>query len=286
MLSVIIPAHNEEAVIAATLRNLVDAVAPGELEVIVVPNGCTDRTADVARTVGGPIIVHEIPTPSKVAALNAGDRIARSYPRFYLDADVLLSFAALRALAERLDKADVSAVAPRARVDTNACSWPVRAFYTIHALLPSSREGIGGSGVYGLSEQGRARFTEFPAVLADDTFVRIHFFPHERETLASVTSTVFAPRRLSELITIKTRSHLGNAQLADKYPNLWHNKGEANWRELITLLKNWRLWPSLLIYCCTKLEIRRRATAQRKRLRTGDVAWARDQSSRQRTAPN
>ena len=52
MISVIIPAHNEERVIARTLEAMVAGASPGELEIIVVANGCSDATADVARGFG------------------------------------------------------------------------------------------------------------------------------------------------------------------------------------------------------------------------------------------
>ena len=52
MTSVIIAAHNEAGIIADTLRAL-SAAAPGtDLEVIVVPNGCSDDTAEVAAAPG------------------------------------------------------------------------------------------------------------------------------------------------------------------------------------------------------------------------------------------
>lgn len=46
--SVIVPAHNEEQVIGRLLEQLLDD-PDGGLEIWVVCNGCTDRTADVAR---------------------------------------------------------------------------------------------------------------------------------------------------------------------------------------------------------------------------------------------
>src|SRR5437868_5462556 len=47
-ISVIIPAHNEEAYIRETLER-VNRQAYPDFEVIVVANGCSDRTATVAR---------------------------------------------------------------------------------------------------------------------------------------------------------------------------------------------------------------------------------------------
>ena len=73
MISVIIPAHNEEVVITRCLQALLEDAPIDAMEVFVVCNGCTDRTAELARAQGYPVQVIEIPEASKVAALNAGD---------------------------------------------------------------------------------------------------------------------------------------------------------------------------------------------------------------------
>ena len=50
MISVIIPAHDEERLIAACLQALFASdPLPGPVEAIVVANGCTDATAGIAR---------------------------------------------------------------------------------------------------------------------------------------------------------------------------------------------------------------------------------------------
>src|SRR4029453_13779336 len=87
MTSIIIPAHNEESVIRRGLHAVLDGAAPGELEVIVVCNGCSDATADVAREFGIAVRVIETDVPSKSNALNLGDAAATRFPRFYLEAD-------------------------------------------------------------------------------------------------------------------------------------------------------------------------------------------------------
>lgn len=55
-LSVVIPAYNEEQGIAATLERLKRVAVP--LEVIVVDDGSTDRTGDIARKFGARVIRH------------------------------------------------------------------------------------------------------------------------------------------------------------------------------------------------------------------------------------
>jgi glycosyltransferase involved in cell wall biosynthesis len=89
MPSVIIPAHNEEAVIGRGLTALLDGL-DDEWEVVVVGNGCSDRTLEVSAQFAPRVQVGETPVASKVAAMNLGDQIATSFPRIYLDADVTL----------------------------------------------------------------------------------------------------------------------------------------------------------------------------------------------------
>ena len=71
MLRVIIPAHNEEAVIGRCLGTLLAAAPPGALEVIVVANGCSDRTAATAAAFGPPDVrVVELGQASEHAAIH------------------------------------------------------------------------------------------------------------------------------------------------------------------------------------------------------------------------
>ena len=67
--SVVIPAHNEAASIRRCLDALFDGFAPGELDVAVVCNGCSDETAALAASSGHPVRVIELEAPSKPAAL-------------------------------------------------------------------------------------------------------------------------------------------------------------------------------------------------------------------------
>ena len=180
---------------------------------------------------------------SKTYALNLGDQVSRFFPRIYVDADIVITARAIRALAARLERGDVLAVAPTPDIDTTGCSWPVRLYFSIRHRLPSSRQGFGGSGVYALSEAGNTRFAQFPDVIADDTFVRLQFKPEERETLTSARSTVFPARAVRQLITVRTRAYAGTFELARRFPELRPNMGETNNRALIQLFKQPRLSP-------------------------------------------
>jgi len=162
-------------------------------------------------------------------------------------------------------------------LELTGCSLPVKAFYDIRSCLPSAREGIGGSGVYGLSKVGRSRFDKFPNIVADDAYVRIQFRPAERETLASITSTVFAPRRIKNLIAIRARIYYGNVELARLFPNLWKNRGESNNKALVRLLRRPALWTKMLVYFYVNIRARRQA---KTRLDNSTFVWHRDGTSR------
>lgn len=277
MISVIIPAHNEGSVIARTLKAMTDGAEPRELDVVVVCNGCTDDTAVVARRFVPAVRVIETEIAGKPHALNLGDQSAYGFPRIYADADVVITIDAIRTLARRLERGDVLAVAPTPDFDLTGCSWPVRACFDIRSYLPSAQEGIGGSGVYALSAAGRTRFREFPAVTADDGFVRVQFLEKERETLRSANSTVFPPRNIQHLIATKTRSHYGSFELAMLFPELWKHRGESNLKSLVRLFRYPQLWCKLAVYCFVTAIAKRRA---QKRLRVGIAGWERDKTSR------
>jgi len=276
-ISIIIPAHNERLVIARTLTAISTGAAPGEIDVVVVCNGCTDDTAAIARGFGLPIRVIETEVASKTNALNLGDQTTSAFPRVYADADVVVTLDAIRALASRLQRGDVSAVAPQPTINLDGCSWFVRAYYDVRSRLPSAREGIGGSGVFSLSHAGRNRFGEFPNVVADDGYVRIQFKPEERETLTYTNSVVFAPRTIEGLIRIRTRAYYGTMELERRYPDLWKNSGDRNHKTVVNLFRFPALWPKLLIYGYVNIMARYKAVA---RFGTSNFFWEQDRTSR------
>ncbi|HZC41750.1 MAG TPA: glycosyltransferase, partial [Streptosporangiaceae bacterium] len=77
-ISVVVPAYNEAAGIAATVMSVCDAHYLNEIEVIVVDDGSTDRTAGIAHALGIPgVRVVSQPNSGKAVALNTGIALAR-----------------------------------------------------------------------------------------------------------------------------------------------------------------------------------------------------------------
>lgn len=276
--SIIIPAHNEAAVIRRCLETMLRGAEPGELEIIVVANGCSDDTAEVARAVSPAVKVIETQTSGKSNAINLGDAAATAFPRFYVDADIALEISAIRKVAEVLRGGRYLAAAPKVQFDLTGRPWAVRAFYDIWQRTPYIAAGMIGSGVYAVSEQGRKRWDKIPNITADDAFVRLHFTPAERTVVTDCTFTLRPPKTLASLVKIKTRGHFGNIELKKVRPELFNNEGESHSRALPRLAKNPLLWPKLAVYLYVRLKSRRAAEA---RLAKGDhKTWERDDSSR------
>jgi glycosyltransferase involved in cell wall biosynthesis len=107
MISYIIPAYNEEALIGATLRALNAAAREvGEpFEVLVVDDHSTDRTAAIAEVHGARVL--RVQNRQIAATRNAGARQARGEVFFFIDADTLANAGAIRAACTALRKGAV-----------------------------------------------------------------------------------------------------------------------------------------------------------------------------------
>jgi len=279
--SVVIPAYNEEAALGRTLERILDGALPGELEIIVAANGCSDRTAEVARRFGPPVSVVETDVGSKVGALNLGDQYATGYPRIYLDADIVVTIDTLREVVRALEQPGVHAAAPRVHVDTTRSSAIVRAFYRVWTSLPYFLEGMIGSGFYALSQEGRGRFERFPDVIADDGYVRLLFEPDERRIVERGRFTIHAPRNLASLIKVKTRSRLGGRELRSRFPDLLQNEAGSNLSGagIRALLDRPSTWASLPAYAFVVGLTSIRCRLQRAQ--GGATYWERDETSRE-----
>ena len=277
-LSVVVPAHQEEAVIGRCLDALAAQVSPGEAEVVVVANGCTDRTAVVAREHPSRPRVVELATGSKSAALNVGDASVSAFPRVYLDADIVLGPGAVAALVDVLAAGAVCAAAPTPRFETAGRPWLVRAYYRAWQRLPFLNDEPIGNGVYALSGQGRGRFTDFPKIIADDLYVLRLFTRGERRAVRDVHFVVEAPRRVRDLLGVRTRAYLGAAELTAWSGGRLAGEQGARSRSAGRLVQTPADVPDALAFCLVSLIAAARAG---RRLRRGDTAtWDRDGSTR------
>ncbi|MFJ4331304.1 bifunctional polysaccharide deacetylase/glycosyltransferase family 2 protein [Streptomyces sp. NPDC088935] len=113
--SVIVPAYNEKECIEATLRSLARSTHP--IEIIVVDDGSTDGTAEIAESLGLPgVRVVRQANAGKPAALNNGVRHARYDIVVMMDGDTVFEPDTVRHLVQPFADPAVGAVAGNAKV--------------------------------------------------------------------------------------------------------------------------------------------------------------------------
>jgi len=108
MVSVIVPARNEEACLGACLESLVSQTGVS-FEIIVVDDGSTDRTREIAQSFAGVRVIDPGPLPpgwsGKNNALVAGAKEARGEWLLFTDADTVHRVGSLaRSLAEARER--------------------------------------------------------------------------------------------------------------------------------------------------------------------------------------
>ncbi|WP_071674981.1 glycosyltransferase [Nioella nitratireducens] len=228
MISIIVPAHNEARLIGACLTALFASDrCPVPVEVIVVANGCTDATREIAQGFSGQASqkgwsyqVLDRPALGKPGALNAGDAAARYPARAYLDADVTVSPGLLAALWHALDRAEPAYASGQVRI--TAVSAASRRYGRLWQRVPFMTYGVPGCGLFAVNAAGRARWRAFPPVISDDTFVRLSFRPDERHLVPFPYDWPIA-EGLRALIAVRRRQDAGVAEIAARFPDLLAN---------------------------------------------------------------
>ena len=161
-IAVVVPAHDEEAGIAATVKSLLDLDYPRELfRVLVVADNCSDETAQRAREAGATVHVREdAARRGKGYALeHAFEQILRdrwAAAAVVVDADTVVSRNLLRAFAARLEMGELAIQADYA-VRNVRSSWRTIlmsiALGLVHVVRPLARErlrlscGLRGNGM-------------------------------------------------------------------------------------------------------------------------------------------
>jgi glycosyltransferase involved in cell wall biosynthesis len=278
VLSVIIPAHNEATVIGRLLRQLLGAAKDGELDILVVANGCTDETAGVAAAFGPLVRVISTPVASKRNAIAVGNRAARGFPRFYVDADVELGIGDVRELGRALQRPGILGVGPELTLEMAGRRWPVRWYYDIWTRLPEVRRGLFGRGVVGVSEAGYARLAALPPLLADDLAASLAFSPAERSVVPNARVTVHPPLTFAALLRVRTRAVMTVNQL-ESTKEAPRSTARTRLSDILALAQHdLRLAPRAVLFMAVALLAR--ARARRMAARKDSEEWLRDESSR------
>jgi cellulose synthase/poly-beta-1,6-N-acetylglucosamine synthase-like glycosyltransferase len=115
--SLLIPAYNEARVMARKIENSLALDYPGDrIEIVVVSDGSTDETVNIARLAGGVRVLALAQNRGKVAALNAAVAGLRGEIIVFSDASAMLATDAVRRLMENFADSSVGAASGRYRV--------------------------------------------------------------------------------------------------------------------------------------------------------------------------
>ena len=228
MISVIIPANNEEGYIGTCLDLLLASEQPskGPMQVVVVANGCTDNTVDETQkrgeafaTKGWRLDVLDLEEGGKILALNAAEK-AVIYPlRVYIDADIHVTPRLIAQLAEALDRETPAYAGGRPGI-RRAESFISERYARFWEKLPFMARGVPGCGVYGVNAAGRARWDFFPQVIADDSFVRYNFAPDEMYRVPA-TYTWPITEGFANLVRVRRRQDEGLTEIRERWPALF-----------------------------------------------------------------
>ncbi|ACO32543.1 MULTISPECIES: glycosyltransferase [Acidobacterium] len=126
--AILIPAYNEEKVIVRTIRSALNSDYP-HLHVVVIDDGSTDRTLEVAREAyaqeiaDGKLTVLTKPNAGKAEALNFGLRQIREEVYVGIDADTVIAVDAVSKLVRHFADPKVGAVAGNAKVGNKVNLW-------------------------------------------------------------------------------------------------------------------------------------------------------------------
>ncbi len=173
VVSIIIPARNEEKTIARGVRHaLRQRLAEGVgKEILVVANGCTDRTPQIVRQIAlshPQVRLVELKTASKSSAWNAGVRFAKGGTLVFMDADVMPAGGAINALKKAVAQGARVAVGRRLHVAEDGTSRIMRKLEGIDKKL-GLPQGLWGM-LYALRREDALNLSPMPPHVTMDDY--------------------------------------------------------------------------------------------------------------------
>lgn len=270
--SVVVPVHDEAALLPETVPRLLDGLDPAA-ELVFVCNGCSDGSAAILRGLaGGRARVIELAEAGKPGAIRAGEAAVAAFPRVYLDADVWISGAAVTALVAVQRAGGWELVSPLLRADTAGASRLARWVTRVWLATPHMRHA-GFHCVLAVSREGRARWDAFPDLTNDDDFIVGRISVDRRAIVSEIRATIRPPRSFAAWVRVRERWARGGRELA-RSGLIAHPGPGPGYRALLRLLPR-RPLP-VLAYLAAVISARIRARRDPDRA----VGWYRDPTSR------
>jgi poly-beta-1,6-N-acetyl-D-glucosamine synthase len=181
--SLVVAAYNEEKVVDEKLKNCFELDYPKDkLEIIIISDGSTDRTPQIAEgyVAKGVISLFDAPRKGKTAALNRG--VARSQGEIvvFSDANSIYEAKAIKMLVRNFKDPSVGGVCGRKRIVGNRKRESSRGdslFWDFESRIKVQQSRIGSitTGDGEIFAVRRALYREIPAeVINDDTAITLN----------------------------------------------------------------------------------------------------------------
>ncbi|MFQ5440473.1 MAG: glycosyltransferase [Nitrosopumilaceae archaeon] len=242
-ISVIIPAYNEEKVIQDTIESVIEAKYPSK-QIIVVDDGSTDRTLEIAKKYKSQITVLHKLNGGKASALNYGIVYAKAEIIVIVDADTIIGRRSLEDLVKGFAKDEnIAAVAGNVKV-RNRVNWitkcqalehiaginivrrafdEFRSVTIVPGALGAFRKGlVSGSNAYGHE------------TIVEDFDQTIKLLKTGLVTQGSVKSVAYteAPSTFKDYVKQRKRWFRGNIQVLKRHSDAFTNPRYGNLQKL------------------------------------------------------
>jgi cellulose synthase/poly-beta-1,6-N-acetylglucosamine synthase-like glycosyltransferase len=224
--SVLLCVHNEAARIESRLQNLASLTWPGPVEFVVVCDGCTDQTSEVARKVSPLVKVLEQPVKSgKPAGLNAAASVATGDLLVFCDARQTFAQDAIQHLAAPFSDPEIGAVSGSLEIagSESGGGQGVDLYWKLEKKLRewegqyNSVVGCTGA-IYVLR---RDLYLPLPAdTLLDDVVLPMQAVMQGKRVLFNPAAQAFDPQTLDPEVESrrKLRTLAGNYQMLVRHP--------------------------------------------------------------------
>ena len=117
-------------------------------------------------------------------------------------------------LAFTLQRPALEIVQPRSAVS--------RAYARVYRQVPFIARGVPGCGLFAVNAAGRARWADWPPIISDDTFARLHFSAAERHAVPGRYRWPLV-EGWRALVRVRRRQNIGVTEIRRLYPALAAN---------------------------------------------------------------
>jgi len=271
LVSVIVPAYNEEKALGKTIESLL-RLSYSNKEIIIVDDGSTDRTLEVARSYAQKDVVMVVTKSNggKWDALNTGIKAAKGEFIVCIDADTILDQNAIHYLVRHFRNPKIGAVAGNVKVGnrgsllTKLQALEYVVGINLHRRSEAHLQNVtvvpGPIGAFRASVLNEVGFFEGDT-FAEDADITFRILKAGYRTLYEPRAFAYteAPKSMTGLAKQRYRWYRGSLQVLSKHKNMAFNMKYGRtgtfvmpWRVLNGVIYPWLMFFMLmwlLIFC-------------------------------------